>query len=160
MERIGHFLDTEVNKLYKKAKSKGLNKQKSSPYIAENLKLAKILRKSSSNWDGGYAMAGLLGHGDSFVLRDPAGIRPAYYYQDDEVVVVASERPVIQTAFNVKFEDVKELDPGYAIITKKNGEVKFKKILEPLERKACSFERIYFSRGSDAEIYRERKMLG
>lgn len=105
-------------------------------------------------------MAGLIGHGDAFVLRDPAGIRPTYYYQDDEIVVVASERPVIQTVFNVKFEDVKELDPGYAIITKKSGEVRIKKILEPLERKSCSFERIYFSRGSDAEIYQERKMLG
>ncbi len=105
-------------------------------------------------------MAGLLGHGDSFVLRDPAGIRPAYYYKDDEVVVVASERPVIQTVFNVKFEDVKELEPGHAIITKMGGDVSIKQILEPLERKACSFERIYFSRGSDAEIYKERKMLG
>ena len=102
----------------------------------------------------------LLGHGDSFVLRDPSGIRPAYYYEDDEVVVVASERPVIQTVFNVDFNDVKELDPGHAIITKKSGEVSIEKILEPLERKACSFERIYFSRGSDAEIYQERKKLG
>jgi len=105
-------------------------------------------------------MAGLLGHGDSFVLRDPAGIRPAYYYKDDEVVVVASERPVIQTVFNVDFNDVIELDPGHAIITKKSGETAIEKILEPLERKACSFERIYFSRGSDAEIYKERKELG
>src|SRR5690554_451032 len=160
MERIGHFLDTEVNKLYKKAKSKGLNKQESSPYIAENLKLAKILRKSSSNWDGGYAMAGLLGHGDAFVLRDPAGIRPTYFYQDDEVVVVASERPAIQTSFNVPFEEVKELDPGHAIIIKKNGSVKIHEILSPLERRSCSFERIYFSRGNDAEIYEERKTLG
>ena len=160
MEKIGHFLDDEVRKLYKKLKKEGYSKVEASPLIAERLNVAKILRKSAKNWDGGYAMAGLLGHGDSFVLRDPAGIRPAYYYQDDEVVVVASERPVIQTAFNVKFEDVKELDPGYAIITKKNGEVNLKQILEPLERKACSFERIYFSRGSDAEIYKERKMLG
>src|SRR5690606_20285998 len=114
----------------------------------------------AKNWDGGYAMAGLIGHGDSFVIRDPAGIRPAFYYKDDEVVVIASERPVIQTVFNVEYKDVKELAPGHAIITKKSGEVKIKKILEPLERKACSFERIYFSRGSDAEIYKERKMLG
>ena len=105
-------------------------------------------------------MAGLIGHGDSFVLRDPAGIRPAYYYQDDEIVVIASERPVIQTVFNVKFEDVKELEPGHAIITKNSGKVSIKKILEPLERKSCSFERVYFSRGSDAEIYQERKTLG
>ncbi len=160
MEKIGHFLDDEVRKLYKKLKKEGYSKVEASPIIAEILNVAKILRKSAKNWDGGYAMAGLLGHGDSFVLRDPAGIRPAYYYQDEEVVVVASERPVIQTAFNVQFEDVKELDPGHAIITKKNGEVSIKQILEPLERKACSFERIYFSRGSDAEIYKERKMLG
>ena len=160
MEKIGHFLDDEVRKLYKKLKQEGYSKVQASPLIAERLKVAKILRKSAKNWDGGYAMAGLLGHGDSFVLRDPSGIRPAYYYQDDEVVVVASERPVIQTVFNVKFEDVKELDPGCAIITKKSGEVNITQILEPLERKACSFERIYFSRGSDAEIYNERKMLG
>lgn len=160
MERIGHFLDDAVRKLYKKAKAKGFNKQEASPYIAENLNLAKILRKSASNWDGGYAMAGLLGHGDSFVLRDPAGIRPAYYYQDDEVIVVASERPAIQTVFNVPFEEVKELDPGYALIIKKDGSMKLSEILAPLERRSCSFERIYFSRGSDAEIYQERKMLG
>ncbi len=160
MEKIGHFLDDEVRKLYKKLKHEGYSKVQASPLIAERLNVAKILRKSAKNWDGGYAMAGLLGHGDSFVLRDPSGIRPAYYYQDDEVVVVASERPVIQTVFNVKFEDVKELDPGHAIITKKSGEVNITEILEPLERKACSFERIYFSRGSDAEIYNERKMLG
>ena len=160
MERIGHFLDDEVRKLYKKAKAKGMNKQEASPYIAEHLKLTKILRKSASNWDGGYAMAGLLGHGDAFVLRDPAGIRPTYYYQDEEVVVVASERPAIQTTFNVPFEEVKELDPGHALIIKKNGEVRIPQILSPLERRSCSFERIYFSRGNDAEIYQERKMLG
>ncbi|HET8886555.1 MAG TPA: amidophosphoribosyltransferase [Salinimicrobium sp.] len=160
MENIGHFLDDEVRKLYKKLKKEGYTKIEASPIIAERLKIAKILRKSSKNWDGGYAMAGLFGHGDSFVFRDPAGIRPAFYYQDDEVVVVASERPVIQTVFNVNFEDVKELNPGHAIITKKNGETTIKQILEPTERKSCSFERIYFSRGSDAEIYKERKMLG
>ena len=160
MEKIGHFLDDEVQKLYKKLKKQGYTKVEASPLIAEQLNVTKILKKSSKNWDGGYAMAGLLGHGDSFVLRDPAGIRPAYYYQDDEVVVVASERPVIQTVFNVNFEDVQELPPGNAIITKKSGEVRIKQILEPLERKACSFERIYFSRGSDAEIYQERKNLG
>ncbi len=160
MEKIGHFLDDAVRKLYKKAKSKGMNKQEASPYIAENLNVAKILRKSAADWDGGYAMAGLLGHGDSFVLRDPAGIRPAYYYQDDEVIVVASERPAIQTVFNVPFEEVKELEPGNAIIIKKDGSMKLSEILAPLERRSCSFERIYFSRGSDAEIYQERKMLG
>ena len=160
MEKIGHFLDDEVAKLYKKLKKEGFNKQQASPKIAERLKVGKILKRASKDWDGGYAMAGLLGHGDAFVLRDPAGIRPAYYYEDDEVAVVASERPVIQTAFNVPFDEVKELDPGAAVIVKKNGTLSIEQILEPLERKACSFERIYFSRGSDAEIYKERKMLG
>jgi len=160
MEKIGHFLDDAVRKLYKKAKAAGMSKIEASPYIAENLNLAKILRKSALNWDGGYAMAGLLGHGDSFVLRDPAGIRPAYFYQDDEVIVVASERPAIQTVFNVPFESIKELEPGNAIIIKKDGSMKVSEILTPLERKSCSFERIYFSRGSDAEIYQERKNLG
>lgn len=160
MERIGHFLDDAVSKLYKKAKARGLSKQEASPFIAENLNVAKILRKSASNWDGGYAMAGLLGHGDAFVLRDPAGIRPTYYYQDDEIVVIASERPAIQTTFNLPFEEVKELGAGEAIIIKKDGRVKISEILSPLERRSCSFERIYFSRGNDAEIYQERKMLG
>jgi amidophosphoribosyltransferase len=160
MEKIGHFLDDAVAKKYKQLKVEGYNKNECSPLIAERLNVAKILKRSSKNWDGGYAMAGLLGHGDSFVLRDPAGIRPTYYYKDDEVVVVASERPVIQTVFNVEFNDVKELKPGHAIITKKSGSTSIKKIIEPLERKACSFERIYFSRGSDAEIYQERKELG
>ena len=160
MEKIGHFLDNQVDKLYKKFKKEGYSKVEASPLIAEHLNIAKILRKSAKKWDGGYAMAGLIGHGDAFVLRDPAGIRPTYYYKDDEIVVVASERPVIQTVFNVDFEDVQELDPGHAIIVKKSGETDIKQILEPLERKACSFERIYFSRGSDQEIYHERKKLG
>uniref|UniRef100_UPI00404B1032 amidophosphoribosyltransferase n=2 Tax=Gelidibacter sp. TaxID=2018083 RepID=UPI00404B1032 len=160
MEKIGHFLDDAVAKKYKQLKDEGYSKNECTPLIAERLNVAKILKRASKNWDGGYAMAGLLGHGDSFVLRDPAGIRPAYYYQDDEVVVVASERPVIQTVFNVDFDDVKELPPGHAIITKKAGTTAIQKIIEPLERKACSFERIYFSRGSDAEIYQERKQLG
>ena len=160
MEKIGHFLDDAVAKKYKQLKYEGFNKNECSPLIGDRLNVAKILKRSAKDWDGGYAIAGLLGHGDSFVLRDPAGIRPAYYYQDDEIVVVASERPVIQTVFNVNFDDVKELPPGHAIITKKSGETAIKKILEPTERKACSFERIYFSRGSDAEIYQERKKLG
>jgi len=160
MEKIGHFLDDSVRKIYKTLKKEGYNKSECSPLIAERLRLDKILYRAAKNWDGGYAIAGLLGHGDSFVLRDPAGIRPAYYYKDDEVVVVASERPVIQTVFNVDFDEVKELDPGNAIITKKSGETYLKQILKPLERKACSFERIYFSRGSDSEIYQERKLLG
>ncbi|WP_028377017.1 amidophosphoribosyltransferase [Leeuwenhoekiella sp. MAR_2009_132] len=160
MEKIGHFLDDAVAKIYKKLKKEGFSKFEASPQIAERLNIAKILKKASRDWDGGYAMAGLLGHGDAFVLRDPSGIRPAYYYQDDEVVVVASERPVIQTVFNAKFEDVQELDPGHAIIIKKSGATSIEKVQEPRERKACSFERIYFSRGSDAEIYQERKELG
>ncbi len=160
MEKIGHFLDDAVAKIYKQIKKEGYNKREATPLIADRLNLAKVLRKAAKNWDGGYAMGGLVGHGDAFMLRDPAGIRPSYYYKDDEVVVVASERPAIQTVFNVKYEDVKELDPGHAIIVKKSGAVSFEEILAPTERKACSFERIYFSRGSDKEIYQERKELG
>ena len=160
MEKIGHFLDDAVAKLYKKLKKEGYNKMQCSSLIAERLNLKKILKRAAKNWDGGYVMAGMIGHGDSFVFRDPAGIRPAYYYKDDEVMVVASERPVIQTVFNVNFDSVKELPPGSAIITKKSGVTSIDQILPPVERKACSFERIYFSRGSDAEIYRERKLLG
>ena len=160
MEKIGHFLDEEVIDLYHECKMNGLSKRESSSVIAEKLDIGKILSRASKNWDGGFAMAGLLGHGDAFVLRDPAGIRPAYFYEDDEIVVVASERPVIQTVFNVPFEKVQELDPGKALIVKKNGQLSLEQIIEPLEKKACSFERIYFSRGSDAEIYQERKELG
>ncbi|WGK95350.1 MULTISPECIES: amidophosphoribosyltransferase [Flavobacterium] len=160
MEKIGHFLDDAVTDLYQECKNAGLNKREASPVIAEKLDVARILRRASKNLDGGYAMAGLLGHGDAFVFRDPAGIRPAYYYQDDEVVVVASERPVIQTVFNVPFESVQEIEPGNALIIKKNGSTSIDQILEPTVKKACSFERIYFSRGSDAEIYQERKKLG
>ena len=160
LEKIGHFLEEEVSKLYKEAKEKGFNKKDASPYIEENLDLQNVLKRSSKNWDGGYAMAGLVGHGDAFVLRDPNGIRPTYYYEDDEVVVVASERPVIQTVFNVSIEDVKELKRGHAIIIKRNGVTSIKKVLESREKKSCSFERIYFSRGSDSSIYEERKNLG
>ncbi|PZX95137.1 amidophosphoribosyltransferase [Flavobacterium aquariorum] len=160
MEKIGHFLDKEVMQLYQDCKAEGYSKREASPVIADRLDIAKILSRSAKNLDGGYAMAGLLGHGDAFVFRDPAGIRPAYYYQDEEIVVVASERPVIQTVFNVPFESVQEIDPGSALIIKKNGDVSMKEILTPTVKKACSFERIYFSRGSDAEIYQERKNLG
>jgi amidophosphoribosyltransferase len=160
MEKIGHFLDDAVAKIYKNLRREGYTKAEASPLIAERLKLSKILRKASKNWDGGYAVAGLLGHGDSFVLRDPIGIRPAYYYSDDEVVVVASERPAIQTVFNISYDKIKELEPGHALITKKAGETVIKKISEPQEKKSCSFERIYFSRGGDFEIYQERKDLG
>ena len=160
MEKIGHFLDDAVAKLYRQIKKEGYNKMQASPIIADRLKVDKILRKAAKNWDGGYTMAGLFGHGDAFVLRDPAGIRPAYYFKNDEVVVVASERPAIQTVFNVSFDDIHEIDPGKALIIKKNGRVSETQILEATERKACSFERIYFSRGSDKEIYQERKNLG
>jgi amidophosphoribosyltransferase len=160
MEKIGHFLDDEVTELYQECKSNGLSKREASPVIASKLDIAKILKRASRGWDGGYAMAGLFGHGDAFVFRDPAGIRPAYFYEDDEIVVVASERPVIQTVFNVDFDSVQELEPGHAIIIKKSGQVSQEQIIESIEKKACSFERIYFSRGSDAEIYQERKALG
>ena len=160
MERIGHFLDDAVAKLYKYAKREGYNKREASSVIAERLDVARILRKASKNWDGGYAMAGLIGHGDAFVLRDPAGIRPAYYYRDEEMVVVASERPAIQTVFNVKKEHIHEIEPGQALIVKKSGDFALEQVLEATEKKACSFERIYFSRGSDEDIYKERKALG
>lgn len=160
MEKIGHYLDDSVTDIYQECKKNGLSKRESSTVIAEKLDIPRILKRASKGWDGGYAMAGLLGHGDAFVFRDPAGIRPAYFYEDDEIVVVASERPVIQTVFNVAFEKVQELQPGYALIIKKNGTITEEEISPPTIKKACSFERIYFSRGSDAEIYQERKELG
>ena len=159
MEKIGHFLDNEVESLYQDIKG-NVSKKDASPLIAEKIDLQRILQRATKSFDGGYAMAGLLGHGDAFVMRDPAGIRPAFYYQDDEVLVVASERPVIQTVFNVPLESVKELDRGHAIIAKKSGKITIEPILEQLPKKSCSFERIYFSRGSDADIYTERKNLG
>jgi len=160
LEKIGHFLEEEVSQLYTQAKEKGFNKKDASPFIEENLDLQNVLKRSSKNWDGGYAMAGLVGHGDAFVLRDPNGIRPTYFYEDEEVVVVASERPVIQTVFNANISDVKELERGHALIIKKNGVTSIKEVNKPREKKSCSFERIYFSRGSDADIYQERKNLG
>ncbi|WP_430614374.1 amidophosphoribosyltransferase [Flavobacterium sp. JP2137] len=160
MEKIGHFLDDEVTNLYFECKNEGYSKREASPIIGERLDVGRIIKRASKNWDGGFVMAGLIGHGDAFVFRDPAGIRPAFFYEDDEIVVVASERPVIQTAFNVPYEDIKELQPGQAMIIKKDATVSFEQVLEPLEKRACSFERIYFSRGNDAEIYQERKDLG
>ena len=160
MEKIGHFLDDAVAKIYKTLKKEGYSKVDASPQIAERLNMKKVLRKASKKWDGGYTIAGMLGHGDSFVMRDPAGIRPAYYYDNDELLVVASERPVIQTVFDIPFEDVHEIPPGHALLTKKSGAMSINKIQEPVEKKSCSFERIYFSRGSDAIIYKERKQLG
>jgi amidophosphoribosyltransferase len=160
MEKIGHFLDDAVSKIYKKLKKEGVSKIEASALIEKRLNISKILKKASKDWDGGFAMGGLIGHGDAFFLRDPAGIRPAYYFNNDEVVVVASERPVIQTVFNVSFDEVNELDPGKSIIIKKSGDFSIEDVLTPTLKKSCSFERIYFSRGSDAEIYSERKMLG
>jgi len=160
LENIGHRLDKENERLFRKYKDEGFSKKQITPLIEKNLDVASILRKASQNWDGGYAMVGMIGHGDAFVMRDPAGIRPAYYYIDDEVVVVASERPVIQTIFNVRNDDVLELPPASAIIIKADGEANIEMIREETELRKCSFERIYFSRGTDKNIYRERKKLG
>ena len=160
MEKIGHFLDDAVRKMYKELKKEGLSKQECSSIISEKLDIFKILKKASKRWDGGYVIGGLLGHGDSFVMRDPSGIRPAFYFKNDEVVVVASERPAIQTAFNLNIDEIKELTPGNAIVVKSNGAVKIKSVIKQKENKSCSFERIYFSRGNDADIYQERKNLG
>jgi amidophosphoribosyltransferase len=160
MEKIGHFLDDAVRKMYKELKKEGLSKQECSSIISEKLDIFKILKKASKRWDGGYVIGGLLGHGDSFVMRDPSGIRPAFYFKNDEVVVVASERPAIQTAFNLNIDEIKELNPGNAIVVKSNGAVKIKSLIKQKENKSCSFERIYFSRGNDSDIYQERKNLG
>jgi amidophosphoribosyltransferase len=160
LEKIGHFLDVENDELYNHFKSEGLSNDAVYAKIADEIGIEKILKKASEDWDGGYTMAGLLGHGDAFVLRDPSGIRPAFWFEDDEVCVVASERPALQTAFNIQVEDVNELTPGHALIIKKDGSVKETLINEPKEPRKCSFERIYFSRGSDKDIYIERKALG
>ncbi len=160
LEKIGHFLDEENERLYRKLKEKGISKKEATNEIINHLDLLPILRESAKRWDGGYVIGGLLGHGDAFVMRDPAGIRPAFYYADDEIVVAASERPVIQTALNVSIEKVKEIEPGHALIIRKNGEIKNEAFIRPLPKKACSFERIYFSRGTDRDIYLERKKLG
>ena len=159
IEKIGHFLDEENVSIYQKYRG-DFSKIEISKKIEEEINIQKILSNASKHWDGGYVMCGLLGHGDAFALRDPSGIRPAYYYCDDEIVVVASERPVIQTAFNINEKEIKEIDRGNALIIKKNGRVSLKQVLKPLPRKACSFERIYFSRGNDQDIYNERLNLG
>ena len=160
MEKIGHFLDKENDRLFKKFKEQNDKNYEISKLIQKNIDVASILRESSKRWDGGYIMCGMIGHGDAFVLRDPNGIRPGYFYQDDEVIVVASERPVIQTVFNVPFENVKEIKPGHALIIKKDGTLTEEEIIEPQKKLSCSFERIYFSRGNDADIYKERNQLG
>lgn len=160
MERIGHFLDEEVDLLAAKYKAEGLHGVEIAEHVANELDIHTVLVRAAKRFDGGFAIAGMVGQGDAFVLRDPAGIRPAFYYADDEVVVVASERPVIQTAFNVPMETVREIVPGSALIMRRDGSYEMAPVMTPLPKKACSFERIYFSRGSDADIYRERKMLG
>jgi amidophosphoribosyltransferase len=160
MEKIGHFLDRENDRLFKIFKMQGYSNMEISEMISQNLEVENILKDSNKHWDGGYVMGGLIGNGDAFVLRDPHGIRPAYYYHDDEVAVVCSERPIIQTVFDVETEKVKELTPGAALIIKKDGTVRETEIIPAEEKKACSFERIYFSRGNDASIYKERQDLG
>ncbi|MBN1650759.1 MAG: amidophosphoribosyltransferase [Bacteroidales bacterium] len=160
LEKIGHFLDEENEELYRRYKYEGFSKKEITPQIADHLNIKSILQRASSDWDGGYVITGLLGHGDGFILRDPAGIRPAFYYVDEDIVVAASERPVIETSLNVPGEKVRELKPGHALIVKHNNSVEEVQILTPTAPKACTFERIYFSRGTDKDIYKERKKLG
>ena len=160
LEKIGHFLDEENERLYYNFRKQGFSKKEITDKIIDNIEIHPILKDSAKRWDGGYVIGGLLGHGDAFAMRDPAGIRPAFYYADDEIVVVASERPVIQTTLNVKIEKIHEIEPGHALVIKKNGEIINERFIDPLPLKACSFERIYFSRGTDKDIYRERKALG
>ncbi len=160
LEKIGHFLDEEVQEQFRGFKSKGFDNNQITQLIAESIQIQNVLKRAVTKFDGGYTIAGMLGHGDAFVMRDPAGIRPAYYYADDEVVVVTSERPAIQTAFNLPVEAIKEVQPGHALVIKTDGSYAEHKICESVERKSCSFERIYFSRGNDADIYKERKLLG
>ena len=160
LEKIGHFLDQENQEVFEHFKSKGYNNREISDLIAKEIDLVKILREASKRWDGGFVIAGMIGHGDAFAYRDPWGIRPAFYYHDEEVVVVASERPAIQTVMNVGWESIKEIEPGHAVIVKKDGKVSMESIREQYEKRSCSFERIYFSRGTDKDIYKERKKLG
>ena len=160
MEKIGHFLDEEVQHLFNWYKPEGYNQVEINPLIFDNLDISRVLKKATKKFDIGYVMAGMIGHGDAFILRDPNGIRPAFYYQDEEIVAVASERPALQTALGIRRTEVNEIKPGNALIIKHHGEVKEVLCLEPGEKLSCSFERIYFSRGSDAEIYQERKELG
>lgn len=160
LEKVGYYLDEENQQLFRNYKNEGYSNNEISPLIEENIELHKVLQNASVRWDGGYVIAGFLGHGDAFVTRDPWGIRPAYYYHDEELAVFTSERPVIQTVLNVPIDAVKEVKPGYSIIVKKNGEILEKEIRIPQKRSSCSFERIYFSRGSDCDIYKERKKLG
>ena len=160
LEKVGYFMDDEIQNKYRHYRDLGFSREDISVQIEENLDWQAILSKSCAEWDGGYAVAGVAGHGDAFVMRDPWGIRPAYYYADDEIAVVASEASVIRTAFNVDDLNIKEIDPGYALIINKKGEITHLKVREAKKRSSCSFERIYFSRGNDRHIYQERKRLG
>jgi len=160
LEKVGHFLDEEIQVLFKKYKADGCSRKEITENIIQHLEPQNFLRRAAQDFDGGYVMAGIIGHGDAFVLRDPNGIRPAFYYKDDELVMVASERPAIQTAAGAAIEQIEELTPGAALIVKKNGLIEEREILPAAKRKACSFERIYFSRGNDVDIYKERKQLG
>ena len=160
LEKVGHFLDNENQRLFDLYKSQGFTNRDITEQIGKNINVSAILEEASKRWDGGYTVAGMLGHGDVFAMRDPWGIRPAFYYHDEDIVIVTSERPAIQTAMNVEFDRVRELPPGHALVVKKNGAISLERIREEQEKKSCSFERIYFSRGSDREIYRERKELG
>ena len=160
LENIGHFLDREIQRNFDSFKKLGYGNVEISDLIARDLRVDNVLREASKRWDGGYVIAGLLGHGDAFVVRDPWGIRPVFYYANEEIVVVTSERPAIQTVLNIDHTEVKEIDPGSALIIKRNGQVDIQNIRGPYERRSCSFERIYFSRGSDYDIYNERKKLG
>ena len=160
LERIGHFLDRENDDKYRYFKDKGYSKHDVTEMLAKHIDLKEILSLSARRWDGGYVMAGMIGHGDAFVMRDPCGIRPAFFYYDDEIVVAASERAVIQTTFNLAYEDVRELEPGHALIVRRDGDITVDPFTAPKPIHPCSFERIYFSRGSDRDIYRERKQLG
>jgi len=160
LEKIGHFLDEANDFLFRRYRKEGLARAEITERIIKELDIYRILKKATRSFDGGYVMAGMIGHGDLFVLRDPAGIRPAFYYQDDEIVAIASERPQLQTALNVPIGSVKEVKPGHALVVKRTGEVLHEQVNEPVESQQCSFERIYFSRGTDSDIYRERKLLG
>lgn len=160
LEQIGYYLDKENQRLYDKFKAEGFDGVALTNKIEDNIDIANVIKEPSKTWDGGFVICGADGSGDIFILRDPNGIRPCFYYLDDEVFVAASERPVIQTAMNVRIGDIKELEPGKAIMVSKHGKVTIKQILPKLDNQKCSFERIYFSRGSDADIYKERKLLG
>lgn len=160
LEQIGYYLDKENQRLYDKFKAEGFDGVALTNKIEDNIDIANVIKEPSKTWDGGFVICGADGSGDIFILRDPNGIRPCFYYLDDEVFVAASERPVIQTAMNVRIGDIKELEPGEAIMVSKHGKVTIKQILPKLDNQKCSFERIYFSRGSDADIYKERKLLG